>query len=71
MRLKELIERLSARTIITILPCTYTEIKGRVIDRDFTEYLKPYMERKVDFIAAYQKDEIKVVLIRHDEEVET
>lgn len=69
MTLKELIERLSVKTIITILPCTYTEIKGRVIDRDFTEYLKPYMERKVDFIMAYQKDEIKVVLI-WDEEVE-
>ena len=69
MTLKELIERLSAKTFITILPCTYTEIKGRVIDEDFTEYLKPYMERKVDFITAYQKDEIKVALI-WDEEVE-
>lgn len=69
MTLKELIERLSAKIIITILPCTYTIIKGKVIDRDFTDYLKPYMERKVDFITAYQKDEIKVVLI-WDEEAE-
>ena len=71
MTLKELIERLSVKTIIDIIPCAYTEIRGRVIDQDFTEYLKPYMERKIDFITAYQKDEIKVVLIWDGEEIET